>query len=115
MHISALVLSVLLALAMLMSGSLKFFPTERITRLMAAVGVSGRALAALGTLQVAAAAGLLIGIWFVPLGIAAATGLILYFAGAIMAHLRASDPDWQAAAIHLVVSAGTLTVLILNA
>lgn len=115
MHIAALALSILLALAMLMSGALKFFPTERITRLMAAVGVSGRALAVLGGLQVAATIGLLSGLWFTPFGIAAATGLILYFAGAIIAHVRSGDPDWQGAASFLAMSAATLTVLLLDA
>lgn len=110
-----MILSILLALAMLMSGTLKFFPTERITRLMAAVGVTGGYLAVLGALQVAASVGLIAGIWFAPLGVAAAIGLVLYFGGAIAAHLRAHDPDWQGAATFLALSAITLAVLVLDA
>ena len=37
------------------------------------------------------AAGLIIGLWWGPLGIAAATGVTLYFVGAIGAHLRKTD------------------------
>ena len=35
--------------------------------------------------------GILIGLWLEPLGIAAATGLVLYFLGAIIGHLRVGD------------------------
>jgi len=38
-----------------------------------------------------AAVGLLVGIAFAPLGIVAAIGVILYFAGAVTFHLRAGD------------------------
>jgi hypothetical protein len=44
----------------------------------------------LGTLKVAGAIGLLGGLVGPPaIGIAAATGLVLYFIGAVIAHLRA--------------------------
>jgi hypothetical protein len=44
----------------------------------------------LGTLKLAGAAGLLVGLVGPPaIGIAAATGLVLYFIGAVIAHLRA--------------------------
>jgi DoxX-like family len=41
--------------------------------------------------EFAGAAGLLIGIVWAPLGLAAAVGLIVYFTGAIVAHLRVGD------------------------
>lgn len=111
MHVAALVLSVLLALGMLMSGLLKIRRSERIVRLMAAVGVTGRSLTLLGGLQVASTVGLLAGLWFLPLALAAAGGLVLYFAGAVVAHLRVGDRDVQGAAGFLVISAVTLTLL----
>jgi hypothetical protein len=47
----------------------------------------------LGALKLAGAAGLLVGLAGLPaIGIAAATGLVLYFIGAVIAHLRAGVP-----------------------
>jgi len=43
----------------------------------------------LGTLKLAGALGLLVGLGLPVIGIAAATGLVLYFIGAVIAHLRA--------------------------
>ncbi|RLV49744.1 DoxX family protein [Nocardioides mangrovicus] len=114
MPLTAHVLSALLAVAMLASGSLKIARTERIVRLMAAVGVGGRGLVVLGSLQLLATTGLFAGLWFTPFGIAAATGLVLYFAGAVGAHVRAHDPEWQGAAAFLVLSVVTLVVLLLS-
>jgi len=45
----------------------------------------------LAACELAGAAGILIGIAWAPLGIAAAGGLVLYFVGALLAHARAGD------------------------
>ncbi|CAL9564440.1 DoxX family protein [Streptomyces sp. enrichment culture] len=56
----------------------------------AEVGVPRAWLPLLGALKAAGAAGLLLGLMGVPvIGVAAATGLVLFFAGAIAAHIRA--------------------------
>lgn len=58
----------------------------------AAVGVPRSWLTPLGLLKGAGAAGLLLGLLGVPLiGTAAAVGLVLFFVGAVGAHLRAGD------------------------
>lgn len=49
-------------------------------------------LPTLGTLKLAGALGLLVGLGLPVIGIAAATGLVLYFIGAVIAHLRATSP-----------------------
>ncbi|MDO0938856.1 DoxX family protein [Streptomyces sp. DG2A-72] len=55
----------------------------------AAVGVPQSWLPWLGALKAAGAAGLLLGLLGVPgIGIAAATGLVLFFVGAVAAHVR---------------------------
>lgn len=57
---------------------------------MAEVGVPRSWLTPLGVLKIAGAAGLLIGLLGVwPLGLAAAAGLVLFFSGALIAHVRA--------------------------
>ncbi|HEX5202839.1 DoxX family protein [Paractinoplanes rhizophilus] len=54
------------------------------------VGVPRSWLTPLGLLKAAGAAGLLLGILGVrPLGVAAAAGLVLFFAGALVTHVRA--------------------------
>jgi hypothetical protein len=41
--------------------------------------------------ELAAAAGILIGLWWHPLGLAAAAGMILLLLGALITHRRAAD------------------------
>jgi hypothetical protein len=56
----------------------------------AELGVGEGWLPLLGTLKAAGAAGLLIGIlWVRPIGVAAGAGLALFFAGALVVHVRA--------------------------
>ncbi|GLY66815.1 DoxX family protein [Amycolatopsis taiwanensis] len=56
----------------------------------AEVRVPVAALPYLATMKLAGAAGLVVGLVAVPwLGVAAGTGLILFFVGAVIAHLRA--------------------------
>ncbi|UAK32021.1 DoxX family protein [Nocardia asteroides] len=45
----------------------------------------------LGVAQLAGAGGLLIGVWWGPLGVAAAICLTLYFIGAVATHVRVGD------------------------
>ncbi|MFB7668589.1 DoxX family protein [Kitasatospora sp. NPDC056138] len=111
MHLTAIVLSIVLALLMLVSGTLKHRPTARILALAHTVHLSTGQLKILGALQIAATVGLLAGIWFTPFAIAAATGLVLYFVGAVIAHVRVGDPDKQGAIAFLVLSAATLALL----
>ncbi|TDD08452.1 DoxX family protein [Nonomuraea deserti] len=56
----------------------------------AGLGISQSWLPLLGALKAAGAAGLLLGLLGVPFaGIAAAAGLVLFFVGAVVAHVRA--------------------------
>jgi hypothetical protein len=45
----------------------------------------------LAACEFAGAVGLVAGIWWPPIGIAAGIGLVLYFVGAIVSHLRVGD------------------------
>ena len=114
MHIAAVIASVILALAMLASGVMKIIHAPRIVTMMGAVGVTPEQLPMLGALQIAATVGLIAGVRFPALAIAAAIGLVLYFAGAVTAHVRAHDPGFQGAVLFLVLAATTLTLLLLD-
>jgi uncharacterized membrane protein YphA (DoxX/SURF4 family) len=112
-HIAAVVLSLLLALAMLGSGVMKLVGAPQMIENMRVVHVSPSQMRVLGVLEVLATVGLVVGLWVPALGIAAAIGAVVYFAGAIVAHLRARDKGLQGAAVLLVVSIATLVVLLL--
>lgn len=64
----------------------------------------------LGTLLGAGALGLLAGLGVPILGIAAASGLVLYFVAAIIAHLRVGDHALGPAVASLVLTTGNLAV-----
>jgi hypothetical protein len=67
-----------------------FFRARFVLANSAEVGVPEGWLPLLGALKAAGAAGLLIGLlWVRPIGIAAAAGLVLFFVGAMAAHVRA--------------------------
>jgi len=67
----------------------------------------------IGLLEVAGAAGVLIGLTIRPLGSAAAAGLVLLSVGAIATHLRAGDKPAAAvpAIAALVLAAATFVLL----
>jgi hypothetical protein len=67
-----------------------FIPAGFVLANSAKVHVPRSWLPTLGILKLAGAAGLLVGLVGPPaIGVAAATGLVLYFIGAVIAHLRA--------------------------
>jgi hypothetical protein len=52
----------------------------------------------LAVLEGAAAAGIVVGLWWPPIGIAAASGAVIYFLVAVAAHLRVGDWNgWRTA------------------
>ena len=61
---------------------------SQVTVNMARTGVPESWMTMLGILKAAGALGLLAGFVVPPIGIAAAVGLILFFVGAIITHLR---------------------------
>lgn len=73
------------------AATLDFLRSEFVIENMTRVGLEPWTLYPLGALKAAGALGLLIGIGVAPLGVAAAIGLILFFIGAITAHIRAHD------------------------
>lgn len=68
-------------------------------------------MSVLGSLNAAAALGLLLGLAGVPLvGTAAAIGLVLYFVGAIVTHLRVRDYSIGPAAAFLLLAVAALVL-----
>ncbi|MGW3985306.1 DoxX family protein [Streptomyces mirabilis] len=92
MAIAAITFSALLALAALGAGIPKIrLKGDVPQQLQEHLGVSASLTRFIGLAEAAAAVGLVIGILWHPLGIAAAAGLAVLFAGAITYHRRAGD------------------------
>ena len=91
MSIAYVVVAVVYGLAVVATGTAKIRRVERVVAGLTGAGVPSSWFVPLGLLNLAGALGLWLGIAWRPLGIAAATGLVLYFAGAVIAHLRVKD------------------------
>jgi hypothetical protein len=79
------------------------------------VGVPLRYFPLLAACEFAGALGLVVGMWEAPIGIAAGIGLVLYFVGAVVSHLRVGDFKGIGSAVFmLVLAAGALTLRVLT-
>jgi DoxX-like family len=90
--IALVILSVLLAAICVFSAIGKLSKQEQpVAIIHGVVGVPLRFFPVLAALEIAGAVGILVGLWLEPLGIAAAIGLMAYFVGAVIGHLRVRD------------------------
>jgi uncharacterized membrane protein YphA (DoxX/SURF4 family) len=120
MFIVTAILSVLLALVFAGTGSGKVRGQQQLMDGLGRLGVSPKLGRMIGALELAGAAGLLVGLLVSWLGIAAAVGLALMMAGATIYHARAGDygdPQQRSGAFASVVlfaiSAATAVVHLL--
>jgi hypothetical protein len=112
MFIAYAVLAVILAALLAMSARAKLAKDEKIVKGITGLGVPLSWFPFLAACELAGAVGLVIGLWWAPLGIAAAIGVILYFVGAVISHLRAGD--MKGAPTPLVILIGTGVALVLR-
>lgn len=113
MLIASAIVSVLLAVMMLMSGVMKLRRAPALMTSMAAVNVPEATVPRLGLLEVAATLGLLLGLFWAPIGVAAAIGAVLYFIGAVVAHIRVGDKAVAPAAVLLLLAIAALVLQLL--
>ncbi|MER5336857.1 DoxX family protein [Micromonospora sp. NPDC002717] len=92
MHIPVIVLTAILAAVFLGTAVPKLTGKAQMRQRMDHLGVSPGLTRVLGVLEIAAIAGLLLGLLWAPLGIAAAVGIALQMVGAVVYHARAKDP-----------------------
>jgi uncharacterized membrane protein YphA (DoxX/SURF4 family) len=85
------VLSVVAAAVFLLAGTQKVLLSPRVTTNMRRLGVGRGLIRVIGVLEIAGAVGLIAGIWFPVLGIAAAVGFVCLLHGALVYHARAGD------------------------
>ena len=117
MHTAYLVITLAFALIVSFSGLGKIRRDPLPVRVIhETVGVPLEYFPLLAACEFAGALGLVVGIWWPPIGIVAGIGLVLYFVGAIVSHLRVGDiKGIGSAAFMLVLAAGALTLRILTA
>lgn len=77
------------------------------------VGVPLKYCSLLASCELAGALGLVLGIWWPGIGVAAGIGLVLYFVGATVSHLRVGDVKGIGpATFMLVIAVGALALRI---
>ena len=116
MHIAYLVVTIVFAIMVTFSGIGKIRRQPHQVRVIhETVGVPLKFFPVLAACEFAGASGLLAGIWWPPLGIAGGIGLVVYFVGAVVSHLRVGDFKGIGSAVFmLVVAAGALVLRVLT-
>src|ERR1700722_14489135 len=84
-------ISLLLTAACLLPAAGKLTGQPRMRKSAAPFGIPWPRSRLIAVAELAAAAGILTGLWWHPLGLAAAAGMALLLLGAIVAHRRAAD------------------------
>ena len=107
-------ISLLLAAACLLPAVGKLTGNPKMRQSAAHFGIPWSRYRLIGVAELAAAAGVVIGLWWHPLGVAAAAGMALLLVGALAAHRKAADrakemtPAWVALLLTLAYLAVAL-------
>jgi uncharacterized membrane protein YphA (DoxX/SURF4 family) len=114
MKIAMIITTSFLTLMVLVSAAGKLRKMPSVVEVMTHVGVKENQIPLLALIEIAGGVGLLIGFATSLLGRLAAGGLVLYFLGAVIAHLRVKDSvkDYAPAAFLFAVSVLTLVLQI---
>ncbi|MEV8537031.1 DoxX family protein [Streptomyces sp. NPDC051211] len=115
MFIAFVAVTSLLALALTGSATMTATRHPQIVTNMQNVQVPEAWLPRLAAVKAAGAVGLVAGIWLAPLGIAAAIGVVLFFIGAVTAHVRAGDKALAPALVLGLLAAASLVLRTLSA
>ena len=104
MHTAYLVITLVFAVMVSYSGVGKIRRDPLQVRVIhETVGVPLKYFALLAACEFAGALGLVVGIWWPLIGMAAGIGLVLYFVGAIVSHLRVGDVKGSGSAAFMLV------------
>ncbi|MFI8823521.1 DoxX family protein [Streptomyces sp. NPDC053431] len=96
MTTARITLAVVLTLVFLSLGAAKIAAVPFMRQAAAHLGMSPGLYRVVGTLEVAGAAGLVLGLASAPIAVAAAIGLALLMTAAAVVHLRHGDPPVRA-------------------
>ncbi|CAB4895804.1 MULTISPECIES: DoxX family protein [Nocardiaceae] len=115
MFIATVAVSVLLAVALTFSAVGKLTRNPSVVPMLEQVGVPADKIPWLAYAEILGAIGLLVGLFAWPIGVAAAIGVIAYFVGAVVAHLRIKDKEFGPAAGLAVFAVVALALRVLSA
>jgi hypothetical protein len=110
MFTAYVVVTALTAAANTFAATVDFTRPDWLLRNMAKARVRQSWLFSLGALKAAGALGLLVGIAVPPLGVAASVGLVLFFIGALITHVRARYWDIAPPVAFLLLAVGSLVL-----
>lgn len=110
MFVAYAIIATLLSVSLVVSAIGKLIKMPQVVEMIGGLGVPLSLLPVLALLEIAGAVGLIAGLWVQPLGIAAGTGVVLYFIGAVITHVRAHDREFVPA-IFLGLVAAVATIL----
>jgi hypothetical protein len=91
MSTATLVVTILLAALFMFAATIKLLGVSQSLAIRDHLGVKPMQWRAIGVCELAGVVGVLLGLYWAPIGIAAAIGLALLSVGAIAFHVRASD------------------------
>ena len=89
--IASVVVTIVLAVLFTFSSSIKLLGARQSLEIRDHLGVTPALFRVIGLLELAGVVGVLVGLAWAPIGIAAAIGLALLSVGAVAFHVRASD------------------------
>ena len=115
MSLATITVSSLLAALLALTAARKLSHRPEVVESYARVGVPEARLNALAVILIAGAGGLVAGLLWAPIGVAAATGLATYFVLAIIAHIRAGDTEHSPTPIAMELLSVAALVLLLHA
>ncbi|WP_428339005.1 DoxX family protein [Mycobacterium sp.] len=110
MFIATCVLSAVLAALLVLSAYGKLTRNPEQTATIVKVGFPERYIWLLASCELAAAAGIVLGLFWWPIGIAAGIGAVLYFVLAVASHLRRKMYDVQSSGAILLLSVAVLVL-----
>jgi DoxX-like family len=96
--------SLLLAAACLVPAAAKLASHPKMRHAAAHVGIPWPRYQLIGVAELAAAGGVMAGLWWRPLGLAAAAGMALLLLGAVITHRRAADSGKEMAPVLLALA-----------
>lgn len=115
MFVAYAAVGILLALALSASATLTFTRNAAVTASMGKVGVPDSWFPWLASLKAAGAAGLVAGLVVPLIGLAAAVGVVLYFAGAVIFHIRVKDFEIAPPVVLALLAAAAFALRLLSA
>jgi hypothetical protein len=111
MEIANAAASISLAGFLVFSGVRKLTHQPRVVQSYIRAGVPEEKLNLLALILFAASAGLIAGLFWVPIGIASAIAIIIYFLGAVVLHVRANDVEHMLTPFLVAVFAAVVLIL----